>query len=80
MILLGLLVGARHAASASACFNYALILLPAHPADHRHAVLELRLPVGGDRYGRGLRIKPPPLLADFTTAQVARRAGARHLR
>ena len=22
-------------------------------------------------YGRGLRIKPPPLLADFTTVQVA---------
>ena len=44
---------------------------PAHPADHRHPVLELPGPVDAIAYGRGLRIKPPLLLADFTTAQVA---------
>ncbi len=48
MILVGLLA-ALACGLAVGIFNYALILDPAHPADHRDAVVELRRPVDGDR-------------------------------
>ena len=70
MILVGLL-------AALACgfgvgvFNYALILvlrIPPIIATLSSSFLVLSTAIA---YGRGLRIKPPPLLAEFTTAQVA---------
>jgi ribose transport system permease protein len=70
MILVGLVV-------ALACgllvgfFNYALILLLRIPpiiATLSSSFIVLSAAIA---YGRGLRIKPPPLLAEFTTAVVA---------
>jgi ribose transport system permease protein len=70
MILIGL-------AAALACglivgiFNYALILvlrIPPIIATLSSSFLVLSTAIA---YGRGLRIKPPPLLAHFTTMQVA---------
>ena len=48
MIAVGLLV-ALACGLGVGIFNYSLILGPPHPADHRHAVVELRHPVDGDR-------------------------------
>jgi ribose transport system permease protein len=51
-------------------FNYALILILRIPpiiATLSSSFVVLSTAIA---YGRGLRIKPPPMLADFTTAQV----------
>src|SRR5215207_1040160 len=51
-------------------FNYALILvlrIPPIIATLSSSFLVLSAAIA---YGRGLRIKPPPLLAEFTTARV----------
>ena len=79
MILLGL-VAALACGLAVGIFNYALILILRIPpiiATLSSSFVVLSTAIA---YGRGLRIKPPPLLADFTTAQIAGHSGARHLR
>ena len=70
MILLGLLA-ALACGLAVGIFNYALILILRIPpiiATLSSSFVVLSTAIA---YGRGLRIKPPPLLADFTTAQIA---------
>ena len=45
--------------------------LPAHPADHRDALSSsFVFQSAAIWYNRGLRIKPPPALAEFTTGMV----------
>ena len=70
MILLGLLA-ALACGLAVGIFNYALILvlrIPPIIATLSSSFVILSTAIA---YGRGLRIKPPPLLAEFTTVQVA---------
>ncbi|MBL8906177.1 MAG: ABC transporter permease [Rhizobiales bacterium] len=70
MILLSL-VAALACGLAVGVFNYALILILRIPpiiATLSSSFVVLSTAIA---YGRGLRIKPPPMLADFTTAQVA---------
>ena len=70
MILVGL-VAAVACGVAVGIFNYGLILvlrIPPIIATLSSSFLVLSAAIA---YGRGLRIKPPPLLADFTTAQIA---------
>ena len=70
MIIVGLLV-------AVACglvvglFNYALILLLRIPPIIATLSSSFVILSAAIAYGRGLRIKPPPLLAEFTTVQIA---------
>jgi len=69
LILIGLLA-ALGCGLAAGIFNYALILILRIPpiiATLSSSFLILSTAIA---YGRGLRIKPPPMLADFTTAQV----------
>lgn len=70
MILLSLLA-ALACGLAVGIFNYALILILRIPpiiATLSSSFVVLSTAIA---YGRGLRIKPPPMLADFTTAQIA---------
>lgn len=70
MILIGL-IAALACGLAVGIFNYALILvlrIPPIIATLSSSFVILSTAIA---YGRGLRIKPPPLLAEFTTAQVA---------
>jgi ribose transport system permease protein len=70
LILVGLLA-ALACGLAVGIFNYALILILRIPpiiATLSSSFLVLSTAIA---YGRGLRIKPPPMLADFTTAQIA---------
>jgi ribose transport system permease protein len=69
MILTGLLV-ALACGVAVGIFNYGLILvlrIPPIIATLSSSFLILSTAIA---YGRGLRIKPPPLLAEFTTSQL----------
>jgi len=69
MIFVGLVVALACGAAVGA-FNYALILILRIPpiiATLSSSFIVLSTAIA---YGRGLRIKPPPLLADFTTVQV----------
>lgn len=69
LILLGLLA-ALGCGLAVGIFNYALILILRIPpiiATLSSSFVVLSTAIA---YGRGLRIKPPPMLADFTTAQI----------
>jgi ribose transport system permease protein len=61
-LLIGVLVG---------CFNFLLILALRIPPIIATLSSSFLVQSTAIAYGRGLRIKPPPLLADFTTAQVA---------
>lgn len=70
LILLGL-VAALACGLAVGMFNHALILILRIPpiiATLSSSFVVLSTAIA---YGRGLRIKPPPMLADFTTAQIA---------
>ena len=70
MILVGLLV-ALACGLGVGIFNYALILvlrIPPIIATLSSSFVILSTAIA---YGRGLRIKPPPLLAEFTTVQIA---------
>lgn len=70
MILVGLLA-ALACGLAVGLFNYALILvlrIPPIIATLSSSFVVLSAAIA---YGRGLRIKPPPMLADFTTSVVA---------
>ena len=58
-------------ASLVGCFNFALILVLRIPPIIATLSSSFLVQSAAIAYGRGLRIKPPPLLADFTTAQVA---------
>ena len=60
-LLIGILVG---------CFNFLLILALRIPPIIATLSSSFLVQSTAIAYGRGLRIKPPPLLADFTTAQV----------
>jgi ribose transport system permease protein len=69
LILLGL-VAALGCGLAVGIANYALILILRIPpiiATLSSSFVVLSTAIA---YGRGLRIKPPPMLADFTTAQI----------
>ena len=70
MILLGLLV-ALGIGVLVGCFNFLLILALRIPPIIATLSSSFLVQSAAIAYGRGLRIKPPPLLADFTTAQVA---------
>lgn len=70
MIVVGLLA-ALACGLAVGIFNYGLILvlrIPPIIATLSSSFLVLSAAIA---YGRGLRIKPPPLLAEFTTGQIA---------
>lgn len=70
LILLSLLA-ALACGLAVGIFNYTLILILRIPpiiATLSSSFVVLSTAIA---YGRGLRIKPPPMLADFTTAQIA---------
>jgi ribose transport system permease protein len=69
MILLGLLV-ALGCGLAVGVFNYCLILILRIPPIIATLSAAFLVQSTAIAYGRGLRIKPPPLLADFTTVQV----------
>ena len=60
-LLIGVLVG---------CGNFLLILLLRIPPIIATLSSSFLVQSAAIAYGRGLRIKPPPLLADFTTAQI----------
>ena len=60
-LLIGILVG---------CFNFLLILALRIPPIIATLSSSFLVQSAAIAYGRGLRIKPPPLLADFTTAQI----------
>ena len=70
MILVGLLV-ALGIGVLVGCFNFLLILALRIPPIIATLSSSFLVQSAAIAYGRGLRIKPPPLLADFTTAQVA---------
>ena len=70
MIVVGLLV-ALACGVAVGVFNYALILLLRIPPIIATLSSSFLVQSTAIAYGRGLRIKPPEALADFTTAQVA---------
>jgi ribose transport system permease protein len=69
MILLGLVV-ALGCGLAVGVFNYCLILILRIPPIIATLSAAFLVQSTAIAYGRGLRIKPPPLLADFTTVQV----------
>jgi ribose transport system permease protein len=69
MILVGLLA-ALGCGLAVGAFNYALILLLRIPPIIATLSSAFIVQSTAIAYGRGLRIKPPQALADFTTAQV----------
>jgi ribose transport system permease protein len=69
MIAVGLLV-ALACGLAVGIFNYGLILILRIPPIIATLSSSFVVQSAAIAYGRGLRIKPPPLLADFTTAQV----------
>ncbi len=79
MILVGLLV-ALACGLAVGIFNYVLILLPAHPADHRDAVVELPRPVDRDRLWPRPAHQAAAAAGRFHHRADRRHAGARHLR
>jgi ribose transport system permease protein len=70
MILVGL-AAALACGLAVGVFNYALILVLRIPPIIATLSSAFVVQSAAIAYGRGLRIKPPQLLADFTTAQVA---------
>ncbi len=70
MIIAGLLV-ALACGLGVGTFNYALILVLRIPPIIATLSSSFLVQSAAIAYGRGLRIKPPPLLADFTTAQIA---------
>jgi len=70
MILIGLLA-ALGCGLAVGAFNYALILVLRIPPIIATLSSAFIVQSAAIAYGRGLRIKPPQPLADFTTAQVA---------
>jgi ribose transport system permease protein len=70
MILVGL-AAALACGLAVGIFNYALILLLRIPPIIATLSAAFVVQSAAIAYGRGLRIKPPQMLADFTTAQVA---------
>ncbi len=70
MLLVGLLA-ALGCGLAVGMFNYALILLLRIPPIIATLSSAFVVQSTAIAYGRGLRIKPPQMLADFTTAQVA---------
>jgi ribose transport system permease protein len=70
LILVGLLA-ALACGLAVGLFNYALILILRIPPIIATLSSSFLVQSTAIAYGRGLRIKPPPLLADFTTAQIA---------
>jgi ribose transport system permease protein len=70
MILVGLAV-ALACGLAVGCFNYALIRLLRIPPIIATLSSSFLIQSTAIAYGRGLRIKPPPALADFTTARIA---------
>lgn len=70
MIVVGLLVTFA-CGLAVGLFNYGLILLLRIPPIIATLSSSFIILSAAIAYGRGLRIKPPPLLAEFTTAQVA---------
>jgi len=69
MIALGLAV-ALGCGLAVGCCNYALIRILRIPPIIATLSAAFLVQSTAIAYGRGLRIKPPPLLAEFTTAQV----------
>ncbi|MCX5515500.1 ABC transporter permease [Kaistia algarum] len=69
MILVGLLV-ALACGIGVGIFNYALILLLRIPPIIATLSSSFLVQSAAIAYGRGIRIKPPPALADFTTSQV----------
>lgn len=70
MILIGVVV-ALLCGGAVGIFNYALILILRIPPIIATLSSAFVIQSTAIAYGRGLRIKPPPLLADFTTVQIA---------
>lgn len=70
MLAVGLLA-ALGCGVAVGCFNYALIRLLRIPPIIATLSSSFLVQSTAIAYGRGLRIKPPPLLAEFTTARVA---------
>jgi len=70
MILVGLLA-ALACGLAVGLFNYGLILILRIPPIIATLSSSFVVLSAAIAYGRGLRIKPPPMLADFTTAIVA---------
>jgi ribose transport system permease protein len=70
MILAGLLV-ALGIGVLVGCFNFLLILALRIPPIIATLSSSFLVQSTAIAYGRGLRIKPPPLLAEFTAAQVA---------
>ena len=70
MVLPGL-IAALGCGVAVGAFNYALILLLRIPPIIATLSAAFVVQSVAIAYGRGLRIKPPQMLADFTTAQVA---------
>jgi ribose transport system permease protein len=69
MIAVGLLV-ALACGVAVGCFNYALILILRIPPIIATLSSSFLVQSTAIAFGRGIRIKPPPVLADFTTASV----------
>ena len=69
LIVVGLVV-ALACGLAAGVFNYALIRLLRIPPIIATLSSSFLLQSTAIAYGRGLRIKPPPLLADFTTAVI----------
>jgi ribose transport system permease protein len=69
-IAVGLLV-ALACGLAVGVFNYALILILRIPPIIATLSSSFVIQSAAIAYGRGLRIKPPPLLADFTTTVIA---------
>jgi ribose transport system permease protein len=70
MIVVGLVV-ALACGLAVGCFNYGLIRILRIPPIIATLSSSFLVQSTAIAYGRGLRIKPPPLLADFTTARIA---------
>jgi ribose transport system permease protein len=70
MVLAGLAV-AIACGLAVGTFNYGLILLLRIPPIIATLSSSFLVQSTAIAYGRGLRIKPPPMLADLTTAQIA---------
>jgi len=69
LILIGL-IAALGCGLAAGIFNYALILILRIPPIIATLSSSFLIQSTAIAYGRGLRIKPPPMLADFTTAQI----------
>lgn len=71
LLILVSLLAALACGLAVGIFNYALILILRIPPIIATLSSSFVVQSTAIAYGRGLRIKPPPLLADFTTAQIA---------